>query len=218
MLRFCSPGSSAVLLLAGLLVCAPAAAQQPADSVRAAALRDYHGPDGQGKDGPLAKAGLDLLLLYHQYEAFEARGGDGAFTPSGDLPVTDDGHVRLEAIAAEDVSALRADLEALGLRDAATAGRVVSGQFPIDSIPALAQTESLRGVTTSQMQTRDRRSPATPSRAQPPNPPEPPPPPPGRGDGESDSAASPGDGGIASAADAGVFLLVLSGLLLGLEQ
>lgn len=150
------PGAFLLLLgLAGLPH--PATAQQPTDSIRAAALRDYHGPDLEGKDGPLAKVGLDLLLLYHEYKASQEHDGDTTFTPSTSEYQVTDGFVTIDAVATETARALRADLKALGLKDAATAGRIVSGQFPLNRIPALADVESLRSVVPAQMETRSDR-------------------------------------------------------------
>ncbi len=142
-----------VVLLLGMSV-SVAAAQQPADSIREAALRDYHGPDREGKDGPLAKAGLDLLVLYHEYRAHRENGADTTFSPSVPGVRVADGRVTVDAIAADAAGTLRKELEALGLTNAATAGRVVSGRFPIEEVPALAKLESLRGVAPSRMQTR----------------------------------------------------------------
>lgn len=147
-------------LLLGLSFAPPTAAQQPADSIRRAALEGVHGPDLEGKDGPLAKAGLDLLILYHEYRAFRRQGGD-TFRPSASGVRVQNGRVSVDAIATDEAEQLRADLEPLGLTDAATAGRVVSGRLPIDSIPALATVETLRGVAPSRMRTRsDRDQPA----------------------------------------------------------
>ena len=158
--------SLVVLMLIALLPAGPVAAQQPSDSLRAAAMKDYHGPDLSGKDGPLAKAGLDLLLLYHEYRAFRERGGD-TFSPSAGGVQVSDGYVTIEAIAATTAKALRADLKALGVTDAATAGRLVSGRLPIDQIPALAKLETLRGVVVSRAQTHGNTSATEPSRAVP---------------------------------------------------
>lgn len=145
-------GSLASLLLIVLFPVGSAAAQQPADSIRAEALRDYHGPDMTGKDGPLAKAGLDLLMLYHEHRAFQQQGGD-TFSPSVAASHVTDGHVTVDAIAATKAQKLRGDLEEMGFSNAAVAGRIVSGQLPIDQIPALAKLESLRGVVLSRAET-----------------------------------------------------------------
>ena len=165
------PSLSPVLTsLASLLLLAltplSAAAQQPADSIRAEALEDFHGPDETGKDGPLAKAGLDLLMLYHEHQAFQQRGGD-TFSPSIPGARVSDGHVPIDAIAANGAGPLRADLNELGLKDAAVAGRIVSGRLPIDQIPAMATLESLRGVALSRMKTHEDASGPTPMAPQP---------------------------------------------------
>lgn len=144
-----------VLLLGVGLAARVGFAQQPdADSIRTAALRNYHGSDLEGKDGPLAKAGLDLLVLYHEYRAVQEEGGDGVFSPSVSRVPVADGRVTIDAIAATSTDTLRADLEALGLTNAATAGGLVSGRLPLDRVPDLAKLESLRGVAPSRMQTR----------------------------------------------------------------
>jgi hypothetical protein len=136
-----------VLLLASLL--GPDAAAQDAavsDSVRAAARRDFHGADGRGKDGPLVKAGLDLLTLYHAYRAHQDTASANApFEVPGPTRVTD-GRVTVDAIAADDPEALRADLERLGARRLAVARRLVSAQLPIAAIPEAARLPSLQGM------------------------------------------------------------------------
>lgn len=157
---------SLVLLLAGTGLSFSAAAQQPADSIRAEALEDFHGPDKTGKDGPLAKAGLDLLMLYHEHQAFQQRGGD-TFSPSVTGARISNEHVTIDAIAANGAGPLRADLNDLGLKDAAAAGRIVSGRLPIDQIPAMATLESLRGVALSRMKTQEDGSDPTPMAPQP---------------------------------------------------
>ncbi len=156
--------------LVGLLMLALppalAAAQEPDDSIRTEALKDFHGSDMTGKDGPLAKAGLDLLMLYHEYRAFQQQGDDTFSSSVAGADVTD-GYVTIDAIAATEAEQLRADLNELGFTNAATAGRVVSGRLPISKIPALAQVESLRGVMLSRVQTYGENDPATPTEKSP---------------------------------------------------
>jgi hypothetical protein len=136
------------------------------DSVRQAALRDFHGPDMEGKDGPLAKAGLDLLLLYHQHRTRSGGGralsaaDEPGETARGDLQVQN-GRVVVDATAAGDVAALAADLDSLGMTDVATAGGLVSGRFPIEKTPALARLATLRGVQPARARTRSGRSSAS---------------------------------------------------------
>lgn len=140
-------------LLLCLILFAPKGHAQTPDSIRQEALRDVHGSDLQGKDGPLAKAGLDLLLLYHTYQA---KGTDGiqAFAQSDAGMRIQNGHVTIDAIAADEPEALQADLETLGLTNAASAGRMVSGRVPIEKIPELAALSTLRSVQPSRVQTR----------------------------------------------------------------
>ena len=158
MLRLCA----AALLVFWVPVLAsppPVAAQQPADSIRAQAERDYHGSDGTGKDGPLSTADLNLLLLYHRYQA---TADTGAFRPAQSGIQVVDGHVTVDAIARTDAASLRADLEQLGMTEMAVAGRVVSGRLPIEQIPPAAQLASLRALTVPRAETRDVPSPPTP--------------------------------------------------------
>jgi hypothetical protein len=165
------------LILVGSSIPLLAVAQQPADSIRKAAMKDYHGSDLEGKDGPLAKAGLDLLVLYHEYRAHRADKGTASriqsedtkkeFTPSGQGIRVSNGRVTIEAIATTDVDSLLQDLEALGLSNGATAGGVVSGRMPISKIPSMAKLGSLQSVSPAQMQTRSDRGGTTSS----PNPP-----------------------------------------------
>jgi len=142
------------------------------DSVRRAALTDFHGPDLTGKDGPLAKAGLDLLLLYHRHRSGSDRSPSirtedaSTETSQGGLQIQN-GRVVIDAVAAGDVTALAADLDSLGMTDVATAGGLVSGRVPIPKIPALARLETLRGVQPARARTHSDRStpPATPNRS-----------------------------------------------------
>jgi len=134
-----------VLLLLAAWSGSPAHAQQPADSIRQRALEAFHGPDGQGKDGPLAPVGFDLALLHAQWEAHQAHSPAEPFEASGSLPVSNS-YVTVDATAAQDPTVLRDSLEALGLTGSAQAGVVVSGRLPIASIPQAAALASLRAM------------------------------------------------------------------------
>jgi hypothetical protein len=92
----------------------------------------------------MAKVGHDLAVLYDEYKSYLAQGGGGVFTPSNPLMRVPDGRVVIDAVASGDVSALQADLEALGMQGAVAAGRIVSGQLPIRAIDALAALASLQ--------------------------------------------------------------------------
>ncbi len=78
-----------------------------------------------------------------------------------DMPVTTDGMIVIDAIAAHDANELLADLTAMGMEDATVFGRVVSGFFPVSRIAELENMASLnsaqvslaassRGIVTSQ--------------------------------------------------------------------
>lgn len=157
--RFLTLGVLLVAILGGWTRGAVfAQAQSVPDSVRRAALEDFHGPDLKGKDGPLAKAGLDLLLLYHRQRTRPGVGrAHSSADESGSGLQIQDGRVVIDATAAGDVAALAADLDSLGMTDVASAGGLVSGQFPIAKVPALARLATLRGVTPSRMRTRSDR-------------------------------------------------------------
>jgi hypothetical protein len=54
--------------------------------------------------------------------------------------------VLIDAVASGDVEALRADLEALGMREAVAFGRMVSGRLPVSAISALDGLASLQSA------------------------------------------------------------------------
>jgi hypothetical protein len=54
--------------------------------------------------------------VYDEQESYLARGGGAAFTPSNPLLPVSAGRVLIDAVAARDVQALRANLEALGMQ------------------------------------------------------------------------------------------------------
>jgi len=113
------------------------------------ALEAFHGPDLRGKDGPMAKAGLDLALLYFRYRADQEKRG-GEFDPGNSYQLMENGRVVVDAIARpESTRALRRELGRLGGQDLATVGRIVSGGLPIDRIPEAAALSALRGLRPS---------------------------------------------------------------------
>lgn len=143
-----------------------------APDVRRAAHTAVRGPDGEGKDGPMAKVGHELALLYYQHAQEgpagvrrlwsepsratartrrEGRSRDVSMRrPRVRSPLSDDGRtVTVEAFASESASRLLNDLRALGMERAATNGAVVSGRLPISSIDTAAELSSLRGMMPS---------------------------------------------------------------------
>ena len=110
---------------------------------------------GSAKQGPLAKVGRDLAVVASEYSAYEQRGRRRrAFTPSNALLAVTEGRVSLEAVAAGDVQALRADLAALGMRQMVAVGRIVSGQFPLAALADLAALETLQFARPAYVMTR----------------------------------------------------------------
>ena len=102
------------------------------------------GPVALDKDGVIDKISPELLALYDAYLAAQRRGIP--FTAKDPLVRTVDDRVIVDAVAAGSVTALETDLRALGMREAVSAGRIVSGQLPITAIAALASMQSLRFV------------------------------------------------------------------------
>jgi hypothetical protein len=154
-------GWLAVLLLAtgGEL---PAHAQTEKD-LRQQAVRDVAGPDAKGSDGPLQAVGFSLALRHRLHEAGRVRPKVQravrlSLPPS--LRAERDA-VPIDALATNDGQTLRRDLEALGLQNAAVAGRIVSGRLPVGAIDEAAALPTLHsawpllarsraGVTTTQ--------------------------------------------------------------------
>ena len=109
--------------------------------------RDIRGDDVRGKDGPLAKVGTQLAMLYRSFEQHQRVKAGRPFRPRYYArSVTAENRVAIDAIAMEQPTALRADLERLGLQQAAVAGRVVSGYLPVAALPDVAQLPSLRSA------------------------------------------------------------------------
>src|SRR5215471_5973037 len=104
--------------------------------VACAVLAAGVGPAAIEKNGPMEKISPELLALYNAYVAAEGRGIP--FAASNPLVRIVDDRVVVDAVASGDVAALETDLGALGMREAVSAGRIVSGQLPISAIAALA--------------------------------------------------------------------------------
>jgi len=111
------------------------------------------------KNGPLASVGYDLAALYCEAmgEPVVTNAPAGSplqraslartvSTPAGTLVVID-------AVASGDTTALKADLEALGLQNASAFGPMVSGLLPVSAIADVAALPSLRFARASAMTT-----------------------------------------------------------------
>jgi hypothetical protein len=102
------------------------------------------GPVAMDKDGAMEKVSPELLALYETHLAAQRRGVP--FATSDPLVRIIDDRVIVDAVASGNVAALERDLNALGMRETVSAGRIVSGQLPISAIAALAILQSLRFV------------------------------------------------------------------------
>jgi hypothetical protein len=150
------PPVLAGLLFHLLLVLPSVAAAQPATGlfpqaapdIARAATESLMGKDRAGKDGPMAKVGPDLILTFHEYRDYQARGGlpklKQPFKPSLPLMRVTNGFVVVDAVAGGDVKTLAHDLQALGMQGAAISGRLVSGRLPIAALESAAHLPSLR--------------------------------------------------------------------------
>jgi hypothetical protein len=137
------------------------AAAQAADPVGLRALQAYAGPTLVGANGPMARAGLDLALLYAEYTDYVGNGRRGAFATSL-LGVRIDGErVLVDAIADDAAGVVLPQLQALGATGAGARSRTVSGWLPMTALDAASRLVGLRflrpvyavtnaGVVTSQ--------------------------------------------------------------------
>lgn len=141
-------------------------------AVMQAAQAAVAGPDGKGKNGPLAPVGLELALLYHHHRVAGPKGIQTLSETSGGRPKTsserrsrkdggqmlsptsaDGRYVTVDAVASDGVARLLTDLQRLGLENGATVGNVVSGRLPISAITEAAGLSSLRGMVPSYART-----------------------------------------------------------------
>jgi hypothetical protein len=118
------------------------------------------------KPGKMSKVGPELMSLYDQYSSYVKSHNAGAFQPTDRLVRVIDDRVLVDAVASDDVNALKADLVSLGMQQAVAFGRIVSGQLPISAIPTMAALPSLNFARASASMQRGQEplSPVTPNR------------------------------------------------------
>ena len=97
----------------------------------------------EGKSATFGKIGPELSTLYDQYSAALAANPGAPFRSTNPLVQIIEDRVIIDAVASGDVDTLKADLVSLGMEQAVTFGRIVSGQLPIAAIPALPALASL---------------------------------------------------------------------------
>jgi len=139
-----------ILALCSLGWTSPAAAQQLNRVDRGLvqqARADVHGDDVAGKDGPMARVGLELALLVREYEQHRQQNAAGPFVSravtSG--PVRDS-LVTLDLVARGGTAALIADLRGLGAEDLSASHNLVSARVPIGQLRSLARQGSLQSA------------------------------------------------------------------------
>jgi hypothetical protein len=86
----------------------------------------------------------DLDALYAEYISHKASQGPTPFRSTNTFLSIVADLVTIDAVASGNADALKADLEALGMQDAAVHGRIVSGRLPIPAIGALSAVADLR--------------------------------------------------------------------------
>jgi len=107
-------------------------------TTRAAATTDI----GDVKNGPLAKAGQDLIAIYQEYQSFVQAGGTGTFTSSRASVIMISGtSVKLNVRGTGNIGTLAGQLGALGMRVESTDARTgtVEGFAPISQLVNIAQ-------------------------------------------------------------------------------
>ncbi len=121
-------------------------------------LEAFHGKDLRGKDGPLHKLGMDLIVTFHAFKEFQARGGQQRtgkpFQPADPLVRVHDGRVVLDAVAMGAAEILRRDLVKLGMQQPAVFGRMVSGTLPVRALAKVATLGSLHRARPAMARTR----------------------------------------------------------------
>jgi len=111
-----------------------------------------------------SKIAEQLIALHDEYSSHLALRSQEPFRSANRLVQIIDGRVVVDAVASGEASVLQADLMALGMRDSVTFGRIVSGQLPISSIPALATLPSLIFARAASAITQKNQPPVVPQR------------------------------------------------------
>jgi hypothetical protein len=91
----------------------------------------------------MTKIGQELLALYSEYSAYVASPKREKFQSANPLVRLVGDRVVVDATASGEAAVLKADLLALGMQQTVVFGRIVSGELPIRSIPAMGRLQSL---------------------------------------------------------------------------
>ena len=104
---------------------------------------------GKG-EGAWAKASSNLRRVFKAHSAHQQSGNGEPFQPGNPSVRYTNGRILIDAVAADgDGASLLADLEALGLKNGAAFGAVVSGFMPLGLLKKAVELDSMRGVSAS---------------------------------------------------------------------
>ena len=120
---------------------------------------NFTGAQSAGKGERISKLAPELVALHDQYSNYTSAGSVGVFRPRNPLVQVIDDRVAIDAVASGDTEVLRSDLVSLGMQNPVAFGRIVSGQLPIDAIPAMGALASLQFARAATVSTRGRQSP-----------------------------------------------------------
>lgn len=161
------------LIAGGFILPFEGQAQELRPEIERQAQEAFHGPDLEGKDGPMAKVGLDLARLYYRHERAlqegklegekseeEESGKEMPMKAPGSMQIRG-GNVVVDAIAVSgSTESLRQSLVGLGAESLAVSGRVVSGQLPIGVLPRAADLSALRSMRPARARTHGQPAPS----------------------------------------------------------
>ncbi len=161
------------LIAGGLVLPFEGQAQELRPEIERQAQEAFHGPDLEGKDGPMAKVGLDLTRLYYRREHALREGEIEEGKPEEEKPgketpfkaptsmQVDSGGVVVDAIAVSgSTESLRQSLAGLGAESLAVSGRVVSGRLPIGMLLQAADLSALRSMQPARARTHGQPAPS----------------------------------------------------------
>jgi len=124
------------------------------------AMIDYHGEDMEGKDGPLAKAGLDIAILYHEYRAYRCSDEAGKFKPKsvtdgdrGYISGVEGEKITVDMTASQSGEKLAGDLKSIGAEEVSSYQNGVSATISLEKIPKIVQLKSLNSMMVSRATT-----------------------------------------------------------------
>lgn len=141
-------GILTAILIAGLTVVmySIAAGQESSPPVKLGNLGGLalSGEDGTKSDPRWSKIGPDLAALAAEYQDHAAQGGPAPFESGNPLMRVRGGLVVIDAVASSNGTALKDDLDALGLQGGEVYKSTVSGLLPISAITGIVGLESLQ--------------------------------------------------------------------------